>query len=88
MPELCRFYNIVIKTIFNDNEKHHKPHVHVYYNEYEASVTFDGEVIAGSLPFKQLKLVAAWAAIHEDELYAAWNNAVRGIPFGKIEPLR
>ena len=60
MPELCRFYNIVIKMIFNDNEKHHKPHVHVYYNEYEASVTFDGEVIAGSLPFKQLKLVAAW----------------------------
>ena len=33
MPELCRFYNIVIKMIFNDNEKHHKPHFHVYYNE-------------------------------------------------------
>lgn len=38
MPELCRFYNIVIKMIFSDTDKHHKPHFHVYYNEYEASV--------------------------------------------------
>ena len=56
MPELCRFYNIVIKMIFSDTDKHHKPHFHVYYNEYEASVGVDGELIAGSLPVKQLKL--------------------------------
>ena len=54
MPELCRFYNIVIKMIFSDTDKHHKPHFHVYYNEYEASVGVDGELIAGSLPVKQL----------------------------------
>ncbi len=88
MPELCRFYNIVIKMIFNDTDKHYKPHFHVYYNEYEASVGVDGELIAGRLPVKQLKLVQAWAAIHEDELYAAWNKAVQSIPFDKIEPLR
>ena len=35
MPELCRFYNIVIKMIFSDNDQHHKPHFHVYYVEYE-----------------------------------------------------
>ena len=56
--------------------------------EYEASVGVDGELLAGSLPVKQLKLVQAWAVIHEDELYAAWNKAVQGIPFEKIEPLR
>ncbi len=88
MPELCRFYYIVIKWSFSDTDKHHKPHVLVSYNEYEASVGVDGELIAGSLPVKQLKLVQAWAAIHEDELYAAWNKAVQNIPFGKIEPLR
>ena len=38
--------------------------------------------------FEQLKLVQAWAAIHEEELYATWNKAVRNEPFGKIEPLR
>lgn len=88
MPELSRFYNILIKMIYLDNEKHHKPHFHVYYAEHEASVGVDGELLAGSLPVKQLKLVQAWAAIHEDELYRAWNMAVRGEPFGKIEPLR
>ena len=88
MPELCRFYNIVIKMIYSDTGQHNKPHFHVYFAEYEASVGVDGELLAGSLPVKQLKLVQAWAAIHEDELYAAWNNAVRNIPFNKIEPLR
>jgi hypothetical protein len=88
MPELSRFYNIVIKMIYSDAGQHNKPHFHVYFAEYEASVGVDGELLAGSLPVKQLKLVQAWAAIHEDELYAAWNNAVRNIPFGKIEPLR
>ena len=38
MPELCRFYNIVIKMLYNDDSQHHKPHFHVYYNKYEASV--------------------------------------------------
>ena len=88
MPELCRFYNIVIMMIFSDTDKHYKRRCHVYYIEYEASGGVDGELIAGSLPVKQLKLVQAWAAIHEDELYAAWNKAVQNIPFGKIEPLR
>ena len=88
MPELSRFYNIVIKMIYADNQQHNKPHFHVYYGEYRASVGVDGELIAGQLPVKQLRLVQAWAAIHEEELYAAWNNAVQNIPFGKIEPLR
>ena len=48
----------------------------------------DGELLAGALPVKQLKLVQAWAAIHEEELYQAWNKAVQNVPFGKIEPLR
>lgn|GEM_PF-118100 len=47
MPEISRFYGIIIKMIFNDNDKHHKPHVHVYYGEYEASMALDGEVLEG-----------------------------------------
>jgi hypothetical protein len=88
MPELCRFFNIVIKMIYSDSGSHNKPYFHAYYAEYEASVGVDGELLAGCLPVKQFKLVQAWAAIHEDELYAAWNKAVRNEPFGKIEPLR
>lgn len=74
--------------IFNDSDKHHKPHVHVYYGEYEASVALDGEVLDGKLPTKQYRLVSGWLALHEDELYEAWNKAVRSIPFDKMEPLK
>lgn len=88
MPELCRFYNIIIRMLFSDNTQHNKPHIHVYYNEYEASIGLDGELLAGSIPVSQLKLVQAWIVLHEEELYAAWNNAVRNIPFNKIDPLR
>ncbi|MBR1584415.1 MAG: DUF4160 domain-containing protein [Clostridia bacterium] len=88
MPELSRFYNIIIRMQYADDGQHHKPHFHAVYNEYEASIGIDGELLAGSLPVKQLRLVQAWAAIHEDELYQAWNNAVREKPFTKIEPLR
>ena len=88
MPELSRFYNIVVKMIYSDNGQHNKPHFHVYYAEYEASIGVDGELLAGCLPVKQLRLVQARAAIHEEELYAAWNKAVKNETFGKIEPLR
>ena len=88
MPELSRFFGIVIKLLFSDSSQHNKPHVHVFYNEYMASVGIDGELLAGSLPVKQLTLVSAWLTIHEDELYRAWNKAVRNEPFDRIEPLR
>ena len=53
MPEISRFYGIIVKMIYNDNDKHHKPHVHVYYGEYETSVGLDGTVLEGRLPAKQ-----------------------------------
>lgn len=60
----------------------------MYFNEYRASMGLDGELLAGNIPVKQLRMVQDWMAIHEDELYSAWNDAVRGIPFGKVEPLQ
>ncbi len=88
MPELSRFMGIVIKLLFKDDSQHNKPHIHVYYGEYEASIGIDGELLAGSIPLKQLRIVQGWLAIHEEEAYAAWNKAVRGEPFSKIDPLR
>jgi hypothetical protein len=88
MPEISRFYNIVIKMLFKDTVRHNKPHIHVFYNEYEASIGIDGELFAGSLPVKQMRLVLAWITIHEEELYTAWNKAVSGIHFERIAPLQ
>ena len=88
MPELSRFEGIIVKVLYNDDVQHHKPHVHVYYGEYNAAVGVDGELLAGSLPVRQLRMVVGWLALHEEEAYAAWNKAVRGEPFEKIQPLR
>ena len=88
MQELSRFYNIEIKMLFNDDGEQYRPHFHVAYESFEAAMGVDGELLAGSLPVKQLKLVQAWAAIHEDELYKAWTLTDRGLPVAKIEPLR
>ena len=56
MPELSRFEGMVIKMLFNDTVQHNKPHVHVTYGEYKASVGIDGELLAGSLPQKQFRM--------------------------------
>lgn len=57
MPEISRFYGIIIKMLFIDNDKHHKPHIHVYCGENEASVALDGEVLEGKLPVKQYRML-------------------------------
>jgi hypothetical protein len=86
MPELCRFKGIVIKMRFDDADPHYKPHVHAEYNEYEASISLDGELLAGSLPAKELNRVLAWVTLREEELYNAWNRAVKNQPIDKIAP--
>ena len=88
MPEISRFFGIIISLLFKDTVQHNKPHIHVFCAEHEASVGIDGELIAGSLPVKQLKLLQAWLILHEEELYSAWNKAVKNEPFEKVEPLR
>lgn len=88
MPELSRFMGIVIKMLFKDISQHNKPHVHAQYGDYEASIGIDGELLAGSMPVKQLRMIQGWLALHEEEAYAAWNKAVQGEQFDKIDPLR
>lgn len=47
----------------------------------------DGEILAGNLPRKQLRLVQAWIELHRDELMADWELAVNGEELYKITPL-
>lgn len=48
----------------------------MYLLAVDASVGIDGELLAGSIPVKQLKLIQAWLVLYEDERYAAWNKPV------------
>ena len=43
------------------------------------------ELLAGSLPKKQMRVVNGWLALHEEEVCEAWNLAVQGKHFDKIQ---
>jgi hypothetical protein len=52
-------------------------------------IAIDGiELIGGSLPPRQLRLVGAWAEIHRDELLVNWRRLQAGKAAYKIPPLR
>jgi hypothetical protein len=71
MPILSMFYGIIIRMYLIDNHYHNLPHIHAKYSEYEASINIeDGEILAGKLPRKQLRLVQAWIELYRDELKA------------------
>lgn len=72
MPILSQFYGILIYMYREIGGNHNQPHVHIKYNEYEASMNLNGIILSGKLPKKQEKLVVAWMILHEEELNAAW----------------
>jgi hypothetical protein len=88
MPIISMFYGIIIRLFLLDNRHHNLPHLHAKFGEFEASIgLLDGEVLAGELPRKQLRLVQAWIELHRDELMADWEIAISGeLPY-KINPL-
>ena len=89
MPTISMFYGILVSIFFEDNDRHHLPHIHVRYSGEKASISIaDGNILAGSMPAPQLKMVQAWIEIHKDELYADWELAVSGEEPFRIAPLR
>ena len=85
MPEISRFYGIVIRMYGLD---HAPPHMHAVYAEHEALIGIENiEVIRGSLPTRARRLVFEWAELHQAELREAWQRARRLEPPGKIAPL-
>lgn len=89
MPSISMFYGVIIYMYFFDNKKHNQPHFHAEYGEHNIVLSIpDGEILNGSLPAKQLKMVQAWVAIHEDELLADWKLAIQGQELFRIEPLK
>jgi hypothetical protein len=85
MPELSRFYGIVIKMYFDDHEP---PHFHAEYAEDEAVLSIETlAVIAGRLRPRALGLVAEWAALHQDDLRKAWLKTKNLEATEKIAPL-
>ena len=85
MPELCRFYGIIIRMFWAD---HPPAHFHAVYGEHEALIEIlTSEIIAGSLPLGAHSLVSQWVALHREELLETWQLARQSKPLRKLEPL-
>jgi hypothetical protein len=85
MPEISRFFGIVIAMFYSDHEP---PHFHARYGQDQAIIGLDSlRVLEGRLPPRALGLVMEWAAVHQAELRADWELARRQAPLRKIAPL-
>lgn len=85
MPELSRFYGIVVRLYYDD---HAPPHFHAYYGEDSAVIDIRQlAAISGTLSPRALALVLEWGALHQSEPLVAWERAVHSQPPGKIAPL-
>jgi hypothetical protein len=88
MPELSRFFGIIIRMYMEVGAPHHLPHFHAYYQDDVAIVGLDPvDLLAGSLPRRQLRLVEAWAELHQEELLADWDRLQAGQTPLPIDPL-
>lgn len=83
MPEIARFYGIVIKMFFKPKE-HEPSHIHALYGEYVGEFNIrTGEMIVGDLPPKAQALVREWLSMNSDALQAMWDTQV----ITKLPPL-
>ena len=89
MPEISRFFGVVIRMYVEAGGAHHRPHFHAYYQGHVGVYALDNiEVLAGSLPRPQSRLVLGWAELHRLELDENWQQLQAGRPPFKIRPLR
>jgi len=86
MPEISRFFGIVIKMFWDD---HNPPHFHAFYAGEMALIDINTlSLFAGRLSPRALGLVIEWATVHQQELLQDWHRAQRQESIERIEPLR
>ncbi|HHH39808.1 MAG TPA: DUF4160 domain-containing protein [Sedimenticola sp.] len=81
MPEISRFYGIVIKMYFLD---HPPPHFHAVYGDRHGLIALDTlEMLEGNLPPRALRLIAEWGKLYRSDLMRMWKTQ----NFEKLPPL-
>ncbi len=89
MPEISRFFGIIIRMFMEIEAQHSLPHFHAYYQGHVAVFGIEsGDCLAGNLPRKQARLVQAWVELHRDELLNAWHFLQAGRLPKAIQPLQ
>ena len=85
MPEISRFFGIVVQMFFSE---HNPPHVHVVYQGNKAVFDLNGNITRGDLRSRTaVKLVREWIDLHAGELREDWELAQAGRPVRSIAPL-
>lgn len=85
MPEVSRFFGIVIRMYYDE---HAPPHFHAIYGGDEAQIGIDPiGVLGGKLPRRAISMVIEWAALHQQELMRNWDELRKDHPVAKIKPL-
>ncbi len=84
MPEVSRFYGIVITINYDE---HLPPHFHARYGDDRATFRLEGEVLAGSMSNRAIGLIRDWARLHATKLADDWLLAERSQPLVPIPPL-
>jgi hypothetical protein len=85
MPEISRFFGIIIAMFFDE---HNPPHFHARYGSDQAAIEIGSlRLLEGRLPPRALGLVIEWAAQHQTELMRGWLLARDNKPPEKIAPL-
>ncbi len=85
MPEVSRFFGIVIRMYYDD---HPPPHFHALYQNQEIQVGIDPIMILnGQLPRRAISMVVEWAAFHQEELMENWRRLEEDQLTDKIDPL-
>ena len=88
MPILSSFFGIFIYMYWERQAKHHAPHFHAIYNEFECVFRLpDLLIISGKLPARAEKMVIKWVKNHKLELMDNWNRIMNNKPLMNIEPL-
>ena len=86
MPEVSRFYGIIIRFYYRD---HPPTHFHAIYGEHEALIEIEtANIHEGNLPNTAYDLVKQWRLLHMQELREDWNRARTQKPLLPIEPLK
>lgn len=86
MPTICTFRGI---KIYINWREHQPPHFQAKYGSDEVAISInDIEVLDGSLPNKQLKMLLGWTALHQEELLENWKLAEQKQDLFPIEPLK
>jgi hypothetical protein len=86
VPEISRFFGVVIKMFWAD---HNPPHFHAEYGEHESLIDIRTlSAFAGRLPARVMGFVIEWASLHQQELLDDWRRAHSEEPLQRIDPLQ